>query len=300
MSLVDVVVPMRNTRDLSTRCIDAARSRQVHCVVIDNASDDGTADAIESLWPDVTVVRSKENLGYGRACNTGARHGTGEFILILNSDAIARPGAVERLAQYLVERPDHSAAAGQLVHLGTDEPQVGFAVRGFPTLANQVALMLGLQRYWPRNPISRGQLMLDFDYGRTQELVAQPAGACLMVRRNDFDAVGGFDEGFFYWFEDVDLVRRLRTRGPIGYVHDAVFEHAGGASFALWTRPEVVVARYDGLLRYFLKHHSRADVLALRAVVFALAAVRVPLLALRDRPSARAYAGVARRSLRRV
>ena len=80
--------------------------------------------------------------------------------------------------------------------------------------------------------------MLGFDYERTQELTAQPAGACLLIRRADFEAVGGFDDEFFYWFEDIDIIRRLQGRGKIGYVHDAVFDHVGGASFAQWSRPD--------------------------------------------------------------
>ena len=176
----------------------------------------------------MTVVRNETNVGYARACNEGAAAGQGELILFLNSDAVARAGAVDRLADALVALPLHSAATGRLVHLGTDTPQVGFALRRFPTVSAQVALLVGLERYWPSNPISRKQLMLDFDYDRTQDVEAQPAGACLLVRRSVFDALDGFDEEFFYWFEDIDLVRRLRERGPIRYVHDATFEHAGG------------------------------------------------------------------------
>jgi GT2 family glycosyltransferase len=190
------------------------------------------------------------------------------------------------------------AAAGQLVSFGTDDPQVGFAIRDFPSLANQCALMLGLERYWPANPVSRRSQMLDFDYTRTQELSAQPAGACLMVRRDAFESIGGFDETFFYWFEDVDLVKRLYTIGQIGYVHDAVFDHVGGASFANWTRPDVVVARYDGLLRYFQKHRTPTERVALRVVVGTLGGLRALVLAPIDRARAEAYATVARRSLR--
>jgi GT2 family glycosyltransferase len=294
VALVDVVIPTRDTRDLTTRSVEAARSPQAHCIVVDNASKDETAETIESRWSDVTVVRSSENLGYGRACNTGARHGEAEFVLVLNSDVFAHRGAVERLALYLSSHPEHIAVTGRLVTAGTDNPQVGFAIRGFPTLANQAALLLGIERYWPQNPISRRHLMLDFDFGRTQDLAAQPAGACLMVRRSAFDAVSGFDEEFFYWFEDVDLVKRLSARGRIAYVHDAVFEHVGGASFALWSRPDRIVARYDSLLRYFGKHHRHTDVLMLRLLVGSLAGIRAVLLAPLDRRRARAYRTVLR------
>ncbi len=299
---VDVVIPTRDTRELTLRAVasvmpDDGATPGVHCIVVDNASSDGTAEAVVAGFPSVTVVRNETNVGYARACNEGAAAGQGELILFLNSDAVARAGAVDRLADALVALPLHSAATGRLVHLGTDTPQVGFALRRFPTVSAQVALLVGLERYWPSNPISRKQLMLDFDYDRTQDVEAQPAGACLLVRRSVFDALDGFDEEFFYWFEDIDLVRRLRERGPIRYVHDATFEHAGGSTFAQWSRPQTIRARYEGLLRYFAKHHPPRENAVLRLVVGTLAGLRAVLGRPFDRDRARAYAAVVRMSI---
>jgi GT2 family glycosyltransferase len=303
-SALDVVVVTRETRDVTLRCAEAVLGAPEsgparRLIVIDNGSSDGTAEAIAHRWPEATVLRNEADAGYARACNQGVRAGRGEYVLILNSDAFPRPGALERLVAFLEAHPGHSSAAGQLVDAGTDRPQVGFAVRGYPTLAAQVALLVGLERCWPGNPLSRRQALPDFDYGATQDLEGQPAGACLACRRADFEAVGGFDEDFHYWFEDVDLVRRLRARGPVAYVHDAVFDHLGGATFGQWDRPQVVRTRYRSLLRYFEKHHSRGAQLGLRAVVGALAAVRVPPLALFAPARARAYLDVVRMAIRR-
>jgi GT2 family glycosyltransferase len=290
---VDAVIATHNTRDVTLRCLRALRREPgpypVRCILVDNASEDGTAEAVERLLPDVVVVRSRRNLGYGEAMNRGVREGDGDYVLVLNSDTLARSGAVARLARFLDDHPEVVVAGGQLLHVGSGAPQVGFAVRAFPTLGGQLALMTGLERYWTRNPVSRRQALLDFDYRRTQLIDAQPAGACLMVRRADFEAVGGFDEGFFYWFEDVDLVRRLAERGRIGYVHDAELEHVGAETFRQWSRQEVIVARYQGLLRYFGKHHAPPEVLVLRVVVGLLAALRAVPFALVNRRRARAY-----------
>ncbi len=298
---IDVVIPTRDTRDVTLRCLraleDTGSEIAVRVILVDNGSQDGTVDDVAALFPDILVCQNAGNTGFAEGVNQGMRAGVGDYVLILNSDSIARPGAVARLAEFLSQRPDFAVAAGRLVHEGTDRPQVGFAMRAFPTLAGQLALMTGLERYWSGNPVSRRQALRDFDYDRTQEVDAQPAGACLMCRRSDLEAVGGFDEGFFYWFEDVDLVRRIRDRGRIGYVHEAVFEHLGGTTFRQWSRPEVIVARYQGLLRYFHKHHPRREVLALRVVIAALAALRALPLALVDRARARAYAQVLRLAL---
>jgi N-acetylglucosaminyl-diphospho-decaprenol L-rhamnosyltransferase len=299
-SSVDVVVPTRDTCASTARCLEAllrtepARSGLVKCVLVDNGSSDGTVEFVRSRWPSVDVLRNERNAGFGEACNQGAERGRGSLILFLNSDVFARPGAIERLVSFLGDHRVHVAAGGRLVDIGTEDTQRGFVLRAFPRVSTQVAQLIGLERFWPTNPISRRHLMLDFDYLQTQDVDAQPAGACLICRRSDFEAIEGFDENFYYWFEDVDLVRRLRARGRIAYVHDAVFEHVGGETFAQWRRPEVVVTRYSSLLWYFAKHHSRRDQLVLRAAVAALAAARAVPLLLVDRDRARAYASVLR------
>ena len=292
---VDVVIPTRDTRDVTLGAVEAVvRSRgvDVSCIVVDNASGDGTADAIASRWPDVVVLRNTTNAGYARACNAGAAAGTAPLILFLNSDAMPREDAIRRIAEFLTTHDEHVAAMGKLVDVGTDRPQVGFAIRRFPSVGGQIAQLTGLHRVWPRNPIARRDLMLDFDFDRTQDVTGQPAGACLLVRRTTFEAAGGFDEGFFYWFEDVDIARRLAALGKVAYVHDAVFEHFGGRSFALWGRPQTIRTRYDSLLRYFAKHHSRADLNTIRVVVGVLAAIRAAVSWPVDRERARAYASV--------
>jgi GT2 family glycosyltransferase len=300
---LDVVVVTRDTREVTLRCaaavLAAGNGLDVRLVVVDNGSTDGTADALATRWPRATVLRNSADAGYARACNQGAAAGSAATILFLNSDAFPRPGALAGLVEFLREHPGHVLAAGLLVDAGTDRPQAGFAVRGFPTLLAQMALLAGLERLSPRNPLSRGQTLPDFDYGVTQDVEAQPAGACLACRRGDFQAAGGFDEAFHYWFEDVDLVRRLRARGKVAFLHDAVFDHLGGTTFGQWERPQVVRTRYASLFRYFDKHHSRAAGGVLRATVVVLAALRLPVLALTAPAGARAYLDVLRLALRR-
>jgi GT2 family glycosyltransferase len=298
---VDAVIPTRDTRELVLACLDSLAAAgddvEVRCVVVDNASRDGTAEAVAARHPGARVLRNNRDPGYGASCNAGARCGTAPYVLILNSDVTARPGAVARLAGFLEAHPRHVAAGGRLLDAGSERTQIGFTVRALPTLRAQVALLCGLERLWPRNPVSRRQLMLDFDYERTQD-AEQPAGACLLCRRETFERLGGFDEAFHYWFEDVDLCRRLRDEGRIAYVHDARFEHVGGASFARWPRPRAIVTRHASLLRYFAKHHPRREQLALRLVVALLALARAAAWLPFDRTRARAYGAVMHMAVR--
>src|SRR5690606_21428476 len=159
--------------------------------------------------------------------------------------------------------------------------QVGHAVRAFPRASSQAAQMFGLERTWPGNPRSRRAPGLDLDYERTQD-GDQPPGSCLAVRRADLAAGGGVDEGFFYWYEDVDLCRRLRDRGRIAYVHDAPFEHVGGATFASWDSPQRVRSWYTGVFRYFAKHRPRREQLFIRALAGLLATLRAAAWAPRE------------------
>lgn len=297
----DVVVVTRDTRTAVLRCIQSleAESSVERRIVVDNGSTDGTATALAERFSAVEVLRNERNEGYARACNRGAAAGTAPLVLFLNSDIVAQTGAADRLVAFLAGSPGHVAVAGRLVGTADGRPQAGFAIRGYPTLIGQAAQLAGLERLWPANPLSRRQLQLDFDFERTQDLNAQPAGACLLVRRETFERVGGFDDGFDFWFEDVDLLARMRRLGRIAYVHDAVFEHVGALSANARPRADLVGPRYAGLLRYFEKHRPAREAAALRAVVAVTAVARAAAAIRRDRAAAAAYAAAARAALAR-
>jgi GT2 family glycosyltransferase len=299
-SLVDVVIVTHNTRDSTVACVrSVAGARSLaECIVVDNGSNDGTADAVRAAAPKAVVIRNEENEAFGRSCNRGAAIGSAPYVLFLNSDVVAHPAAVDRLARFLEDHPHHVAAGGALVDPVTQRPQVGFAIRGYPTLAAQVALLVGLERFWPTNPISRKQLMLDFDYSATQDLSAQPAGACLVCRREVFEAEGGFDEKYAFWFEDVDLLARIGCHGLIAYVHDAVFDHVGGLTVRARPNADLAHARYAGLLRYFKKHRPRWEHRAMCAVVAVVAGAQSVASLVNDRRAAEAYADAAVTALR--
>ena len=130
------------------------------------------------------------------------------------------------------------------------EADRGFAVRRFSTPLRMASEILLLNRFWPSNPLNRSYRCLNLDYCKKQE-VDQPAGACLAVKREAWESVGGFDEGFFpVWFEDADFCRRLRTQGwKILYCPEAVFDHR------------------CNLLRHFRKHSSLLTVAKLRVCI---------------------------------
>jgi len=286
---VSVIVVSWNTRAALRRCLTAITGRAAEIIVVDNASGDGTAEMVAADFPDVSLVALPENLGFGAGVNRGACAARGEALLLLNPDTEPASGAIDALARHLGETPRCGAAGARLI--GADgEPQGGFAVRRFPTLASWAIDLLLLDHVWPGNPITRRYLALDLDPEAAQT-VDQPAAAALMVRRRAFDAIGGMDETFVpAWFEDVDLCRRLHDAGwDIAYVPAAVIRHEGGMAMrALGPRFQAIW--HANMLRYARKHESAATVAALRVLIVVGMAMRIGVSALRfDIEDLRAY-----------
>ena len=222
-----------------------------HVIVVDNGSADGTAEAVRDRFPTMQVVRLSHPSGFAAACNQGVRHGDSPFVLFLNSDVLALPVAVDRLAQELVRHPAAVAAGGRLVDPGTNETQERYAPKPFPRVRDFARILLGLRPQEAQLPPEDHVTQVD-----------QPAGACLLVRRTDLEAIEGFDERFWFWYEDVDLCRRLSKRGPLLNVPAAAFEHLGGGTFNQWTRAMNVASLLHGMIRYAAEHFSRRQAVA--------------------------------------
>jgi hypothetical protein len=284
---LDVVVVTFDTREVTLECV--ARIDRGRPIVVDNGSTDGTAEA---LGPAVEVLRFERGVGFAQACNAGAARGDGELVLFLNSDVYARPGALDALVAALEARPEAVAAGGRLVDPGTDATQPAYAPQRFPGLATLLARVTGAELLLrdggdPALLAERGTVACE-----------QPAGACFLVRRAAFEAVGGFDERFWFWYEDVDLARRLHARGELLHVGGAVFEHLGGGTFASWGRERGLSSRLRGIVRYAEVHLPRPQRALLGLALAASGGLRaLAFTALRRRGLARAWAAGARAGL---
>lgn len=249
--MTGIVVITYNSREVIEECLDAAaRVPDARIVVVDNASTDGTLDAIRA-HSDVEVIANRENRGFAAAANQGIAALESAAILLVNPDAVILRG-VEALAG-AVNETGVGAAGGQLVDLA-GHPQDGFQVRRFPTAWTLAFEGLGLNRMWPANPVNREYRFNTQD----NDNVDQPAGAFLMIRRSAWAEVGGFDERFYpVWFEDVDFCKRLKACGyRIVHVPAAVARHIGGHSTLKVTRTARQQYWYGSLLRYVSKHFT--------------------------------------------
>ena len=196
-------------------------------VLVDNASHDGTADAVAERHPGVHLVRSPQNLGFAAGNNLAARHAQGRVLLLLNPDALPARGCVARsLALMDGDAGVGLAGARLLAEDGATQP----SARMFPTLMQEAIVLSGLAARFPK---SRW-------FGRLDRTWADPAraapvdwvpGAFALVRHELFDHLGGFDERFFLYYEEVDLCRRIRAAGyRVQYWPELRVHHIGGVS----------------------------------------------------------------------
>jgi len=261
-------------------------------VVVDNAFEDDLAESRRTLAERATVVALDVPHGFAAANNRGVAKGGAPYVLLLNSDVLVAPGAIGALLAAIDDDPRAVAAGGRLVDPQTLVTQEQYRPRPFPTLANFLVIVLGVEELWPGNPVTRRYHGAQWDDTSVQE-VAQPAAAAILVRRDALHAVSGFDERFWFWFEDSDLLLRLSERGRILYVPGAVFRHLGGGSFRRWGKAEHIRSIHHGIVQYADAHFSRVQRAVLGIAELAISLPRVALFA-RSRPQeARAWRAVA-------
>jgi GT2 family glycosyltransferase len=292
--MIDAVFLTWNSREQALDCVRHTRDAELvsSLVVVDNASTDGTAGAERAAHPDVTVLALDHGVGLAEALNMGAKLGHAPFVLYLNDDVFAEPGAIRTLLETLRGRPDAVAAGGRLV--GRDlVTQDRYRPQPFPTPATVLARLFGFERLWPANPWTGRHLRCRLDDHTTVE-VAQPAGACLLVRRPIVELTGGWDERYWFWYEDVDFCRRLAAHGASLYVPSAPFRHVGGATARRLQAPAGHARYFYGVLQYSRTYYTRAGRLLVAAAMLAVSLGRATLRAPRDRAAAGIYLGAAR------
>jgi GT2 family glycosyltransferase len=289
MNRIGIVVVTYNSEREIGRCLDALPAG-LPVVVVDNASIDGARREVAAR-PAVALIANPWNRGFAAAANQGIAALDTELALLLNPDVELASGLDALAAQ--CELPGVAAAGGKLI--GADgQPQAGFMVRRLPTAGALAFEVLGLNRLFPGNPVNRRYRCHDLD-PEAEAPVEQPAGAFLMIRREVWRELGGFDESFFpVWFEDVDFARRAAAAGyTLRYTPMTVAKHSGGHSVGQLRRSTRDRHWYGNLLMYAVKHFTRSQV-ALVGVSVVLGSFLRAVLALFGKDRLEAIAGYGR------
>jgi GT2 family glycosyltransferase len=238
-----IVIVSFNARADLERCLEslhAGATQAAHeIVVVDNGSTDGGLETIRR-WPAVHVIENGANLGFARACNIGIRATHGETVLLLNSDTIVPPGAIDRLLAILESRPDVAIVGPRLVDPG------GRAELSF-------GRMIGPLTELRQKRLARSNAVDQLT--RREHSPDWVSGACLLVRRADAEAVGLLDERFFMYTEDVDFCASIRARGRrILFTPAVEIVHRRGGSAS--SAPKATAEAYRrSRLAFYQKHH---------------------------------------------
>ena len=255
MRRVAIVIVSFNTRARLEACLASLRTAPPvtghEIVVIDNGSRDGSPDAVEAGWPEARLVRLDANTGFAHAANVGMRRTAGELVLLLNSDAVAPPGSIDRLVAAL-DADESAAVAGPRIVApdGAVELSFGRMISPWNELRQKVAQRASSSRL----PLASRWVARRAASARYVDWVS---GACLLARRQDAEAVGLLDERFFLYTEDVDFCARIRARGRrVLFTPAAEIVHARGSSRK--AAPAAAEAAYrHSHVAFYAKHHPR-------------------------------------------
>lgn len=260
---LSIVVLSWNTCDLLRECLRSVCGRdhglELEVIVVDNASEDDSADMVAAEFPAVRLLRNDRNEGYARGNNIGVKVATADLVLLLNSDTEIRGDALRQLVEFLRTHPEHGAVAPRLVSL---DGTVQRSCMRFPGL--KVAFLYDslLDRMLGKTRTIRRYFMEDFDHLGSRD-VDQPPGAAFLVRREVIDRVGLLDEDLFLFFNDVDYCRRIQRAGyRIHYLAEAEILHHIGRSTSKFK--DFVSEWQVNRVRYYRKHHGFVGVLVVK------------------------------------
>lgn len=225
---IDVVIVNWNSGDQVLQCVSSigqgGDNDLARIIVVDNGSTDGSEKLLLPLTG-VELIKAGRNLGFGKACNLGARHGIAEYILFLNPDAAVFPASLQSVLDYM-ERSDNQNVGVCGVQLKDEHGEISRSCTRFPTVSGFLAHTVGLDHFIPK----LGHFMREWDHASDRS-VDHVIGAFYLIRREIFEQLQGFDERFFVYLEDLDLSRRVKAKGwRIEFLSNIQAFHKGGGT----------------------------------------------------------------------
>jgi N-acetylglucosaminyl-diphospho-decaprenol L-rhamnosyltransferase len=273
-----VAIVSFDTRDYVRVCLDSVLAEGAdEVVVVDNASTDGTPDMVRRDYPQVALYANTTNVGYGTAANQAVRSCRGDYVLLLNGDTMLSPGAIGALSAYMDRHP-RAAVVGPLLRYPDGALQRSYFP--FPGTLGWLLENEPLARLLRWLPVGR-ERFLCLTQPTVDRIVPWVLGAALLLRRTAFEAVGGFEESYFMYFEEVDLCLRLRAlQFQVHFTPSATVLHVAGASTSQ-RRRQMAIVHFFSSERFYRRHYSR------RRVWFWMSVMRLKMLLRLVRDTAR-------------
>ena len=248
---ISVVIVNWNTKELLLECLksvfETIRDISFEVWLVDNASSDGSVQAVRNRYPSVLVIQNDRNLGFAAANNLAFRRMSGRYALLLNTDTVLTEGAIKKLHGFMESNPQAGLACGQLLNSDGSKQN---SIANFPSLLSLLVNESILSVFFPKRfPSKRGEYTSPLE-------IDSCIGACMMARKKTMEEVGLFDERFFFFLEETDWALRMKRAGwKIYYVPGAhIFHHQGqSVGHGVNSRKIFYTSRYA----YYRKWHPR-------------------------------------------
>jgi GT2 family glycosyltransferase len=271
---LSVVIVNWNTAELLVHCLEslrpAAKRHSMEIIVVDNASTDGSVDAVKKGFPDVKLIQSDTNLGFAKGNNLGISEAAGRYICLINSDVVASEGCLDQMCDYMDRHVSIGILGPKVLNADlTLQP----SCRQFPTVWNTFCRALALDVLLPKSRLLGGFYMT-FSRGDQVAQVDVLSGCFWMARRVAMDQIGLLDEGFFMYAEDVDYCKRSRLSGWDNvYFPEVQIVHFNGSSSAR-APVRFLMENLKATQRYLGKYHGPVERALFLLAIFVLHARR--------------------------
>jgi GT2 family glycosyltransferase len=266
MMTLSIIILSYNTKDLTISCINSIvalykqelDNNQFEIIVVDNAStDDSVAETLKLKTENLKIIENKENLGFSKGCNLGAKNANGEYLLFLNSDTEIKDQGFLKMVEYLKKNEQIGILGGALKNEdGTSQPSAG----KFYNLLNLFLAMVGLERvgFLRESP-------------KQIQKVDWVSGASLMIKKKVFEKIGGFEKELFMYAEDIELCFRANKKSFPTYFYPGVmlFHKEHGSS----NRTFAILNIYKGILFFYKKHKPSWEYQVARLILFSKALI---------------------------
>lgn len=260
-----------NTKELLKDCLTSIiqnyTGNDYEVIVVDNNSNDGSIEMLQKYFPEIIIIINKNNLGFGKANNQVMQVCRGRCILIINPDIIIKKGSLEKMLDFLEKNENAGAVGAKLLNPDGTVQMKGF-YRKLPSLLQLLMFKTVLYRIFIHFQVFSARFWEYQDINHTHE-VEQIPGACILIKREVYEKIGGFDEDYFIWYEDVDWSWRMRKAGwKLYYLPEAEIVHYGGQSFLNIDSGEKIILFHTSLLKYFYKNHTKNDYYLARLIIY--------------------------------